>query len=473
MAPSQDNPIGEKKTSPMSLGERVFSFLPRPVTERINAIPFGRRLARGAFWTLAGTVAARILRIPISIVLARLMGPAQYGELGIATASIDLFSVFAGLGLGLTATKFIAELRVKDPARTGRIIAVSMVVGAVGGAASAIALLVLAPWLATHILAAPHLVVPLRIGSLALFFLSMNGAQNGALYGFEAFQVTAQLLAVVGLLDVPLMLGGYFLWGLNGVLCGMVVSRFTTWVLMRQAVKAQARRFGVPLIFGHWKQELAVVWHYSIPAALGGILVMPVNWACSALLVNQPRGYAEMGAYNAANQWYSALLFLPTVLGSGLLPILSDRMGERDGESSGAVLKVMFKLNGAILLPAVIGMSLCSPYIMRIYGAGYRDAWPTLIAVLWTAAVMGVIAPVGDVIAASGRMWLATAMNGGWAVVFVFSTLLLIHHGSLGLASSRLIAYVIHAGWTLAFAYFILRRHGREAKPQPELQSVS
>jgi O-antigen/teichoic acid export membrane protein len=457
----------------MSLGERVLSFLPRPVTDRINAVPFGRRLARGAFWTLAGAVAARVLRLPISVVLARYMGPAQYGELGIATASIDLFSVFAGLGLGLTATKFIAELRVKDPARTGRIIAVSMVVGAVGGAASAIALLVLAPWLATHILAAPNLVVPLRIGSLALFFLSMNGAQNGALYGFEAFQVTAQLLAVVGVLDLPLMLGGYFLGGLNGVLCGMVVSRFVTWVLMRHAVKAQARRFGIPLIFGHWKQELAVIWHFSIPAALGGILVMPVNWVCSALLVNQPHGYAEMGAYNATNQWYGALVFLPAVLGSGLLPVLSDRMSQRDGKSSGTVLKVIIKLNGVILLPAAIGLSVCSPYIMRIYGAGYRDAWPTLIAVLWTAAVMGVIAPVGDVIAASGRMWLGMAMNAGWAVVFVLSALLLIHHGSLGLASSRLIAYVVHAGWTLAFAYFILRRHGREVKPEPELQSVS
>jgi O-antigen/teichoic acid export membrane protein len=473
MPPSQDNQILEQTTPPMSFGERVLRVLPHPVSDRINAIPFGRRLARGAFWTLAGVLAARVLRIPISVVLARYMGPAQYGELGIATASIDLFSVFAGLGLGLTATKFIAELRVKDPARTGRIIAVSMIVGAVGGVTSAAALFILAPWLATHMLAAPHLVVPLRIGSLALLFLSMNGAQNGALYGFEAFQVTAQLLAVVGLMDLPLMLGGYFLWGLNGVLCGMVVSRFMSWVLMRYAVKEQARRFGVPLIFGHWKQELAVIWHYSIPAALGGILVMPVNWACSALLVNQPHGYAEMGAYNAANQWYSAMLFLPTVLGSGLLPILSDRMGQRDGKSSGAVLKVMFKLNGVILLPAAIGMSLLSPYIMRIYGAGYRDAWPTLIAVLWTAAVMGVIAPVGDVIAASGRMWLGMAMNAGWAVVFVLSTLLLIHGGSLGLASSRLIAYVVHAGWTLAFAYFVLRSHGKEAKHEPELQSVS
>jgi O-antigen/teichoic acid export membrane protein len=457
----------------MNIGDFVASILPRPITDRINAIPFGRRLARGAFWTLGGAVAARILRLPISIFLARLMGPAQYGELGIASQSIDLFAVFAGLGLGLTATKYIAELRVRDPARAGKIIAVSTVVAAVGGATFAIALFICAPWLAAHMLAAPHLAVPLRIGTLALFFSSMNGAQNGALYGFEAFQVTAQLQAVVGLMDLPLMLGGYFLGGLNGVLWGMVGSRFTSWVLMRYALKAQMRRHAIPFVFSQWSHELAVLWQFSVPAALGGLLVMPVNWICSALLVNQPNGYAEMGAFNAANQWYGTLMFLPTVLGTGLLPVLSDRMGERDGKSSGAVLKVMIKLNGVILVPGVIGMSLFSPYIMRIYGAGYRGAWPTLIAVLWTAAIMGVIAPVGDVIAASGKMWLGMAMNSGWAAVFILSTYTLLSWGSLGLASSRLIAYAFHATWTLAFAYVTIRRHTREGKPAPEFQSVT
>jgi len=51
----------------------------------------------------------------------------------------------------------------------------------------------MAPWLATHTLADPHLVVPLRIGTLALFLSSINAAQGGALYGFEAFHVMAKL----------------------------------------------------------------------------------------------------------------------------------------------------------------------------------------------------------------------------------------------------------------------------------------
>jgi O-antigen/teichoic acid export membrane protein len=177
--------------------------LPRRIADRVNAVPLGRRLARGAFWSLAGAVAARGIRIPVSIVLARLMGPAKYGEFGIASASIDLFGVFAGFGLALTATKYIAELRLKDPDRTGRIIALSTVVAILGGTVVAIVLFALAPWLAAKTLADPELAIPLRIGALALFFSALNGAQGGALYGFEAFRVMALLQAVVGILELP------------------------------------------------------------------------------------------------------------------------------------------------------------------------------------------------------------------------------------------------------------------------------
>jgi len=110
----------------------------------------------------------------------------------------------------------------------------------------------------------------------------------------------------------------------------------------------------------------------------------------------------------------------------------------------------MMKLNGIIVIPCALGLSFASPLLMRMYGAGYSHSWSTLIAAVWTAAIMGIITPVGDVIAASGRMWLGFVTNVGWAAVFVVTTVFLVHWGSLGLASSRLIAYAVHAIWTVA-----------------------
>ena len=441
------------------------------VRERINREPLGKRLATGAFWTLTGSVAARVLTLPVSVVLARLMGPSHYGELGVIQSSVDFFGTFAGFGLSLTATKHIAEFRTKDPQRAGRILALSTATAAVTGVVVAIALFVLAPWLAVHTLAAPQLTSALRIGAALLFFAAITGAQSGALYGFEAFQVSARVQAIVGLLNVPCMIGGYLIGGLQGILWGMVAARMGEWALKHAAVRREARRAQMPIEYRESRRELPVLWKFSLPALLSGALVAPVYWICSAILVNRPNGYAEMGVFNAANQWYGALLFLPVTLGTSLLPLLSDRFGDGDKKGSAGVLGFMLRLNAIIVLPVVLGMSLFSPYIMRMYGPAYGHAWPMLIVVMVTAGLFAILMPVGDVIAASGKMWLGCIMNAGWAVVFISSTYLFVGRGlgSLGLASARLIAYGIHAVWTFWFAYRLIRQHRVDVGEQKEM----
>jgi O-antigen/teichoic acid export membrane protein len=387
------------------------------------------------------------------------MGSVHYGELAIIQSSADLFALFAGFGLSLTATKHVAELRGKDPHRTGRILALSTLTACVTGIVMAGALFVLAPWLAKQTLAAPSLVGPLRIGACLLFFSSLSGAQCGALYGFEAFRTTAGLQAIIGVLNVPLMVGGYLVSGLNGILWGMVVGRFLEWLLRHLAVRAETSNANIAVCYRDCAREIPILWKFSLPALISGALVVPINWGCSAILVNQLNGYAEMGIYNAASQWYNALLFVPSTLGTVLLPLLSDRMGEDDRRGAVGALRFMLRFNLALMLPSVVGISLVSPYIMRMYGREYANAWPTLIVVVVTAGLFAVLMPIGDVIAASDRMWLGCLMNAGWALVLVPSTMLLVHGGwgSLGLASARLFAYSVHAVWTSLFAYKALQ----------------
>ncbi len=417
----------------------------------------GRRVVRSAAWSFAGTVGAKALGIPVSFLLARLMGPAGYGEFGVVISSVDLFGAFAGFGLSLTATKYVAELKVRDPARAGRVLALSNMTAAVSGAAFAILVYVLAPWLAGRYLAAPNLANPLRIGGLLLFFGAVNGAQAGGLAGFEAFRAIARIQCLSGLLNIPLSLGGFYLAGLEGILVGSVVGGVAEWCLKQCALRSEAQRAGIPVLWRDATKELAVLRDFSVPAVMAGIMVAPANWVCSAILVNQANGYAEMGVYNAAGQWYRVLLFLPLALGSGLLPILSDRLGGRDSKMSAELISFMMRLNAVIALPLVLGIAAFSPYIMRAYGARYSAGWPTLIAVLATAGIYTILMPVGDVIVASGRMWLGFVMNLAWAVVFIGMTCFLGHWGSFGLSVARLIAYAFHGIWTLAFARGVVR----------------
>jgi O-antigen/teichoic acid export membrane protein len=95
---------------------------------------------------------------------------------------------------------------------------------------------------------------------------------------------------------------------------------------------------------------------------------------------------------------------------------------------------------------------------MGLYGEGFRGGWPTLIVVLLTTGLLSIQTPVGQIIAASGKMWVGLTMNMGWALVFISGTVLLVDKGSLGLATARAFSYIIHATWTFGFAIWLIRK---------------
>jgi O-antigen/teichoic acid export membrane protein len=430
--------------------------------DKLSESPIGYRLAKGAFWSLAGAVISRGLALVASIIVARILGKQGFGELGIIQSTVGMFGVFAGFGMGMTATKHVAEFRIKDPVKARHIIALSSLVAIISGAFMSILLLVFSPWIAANTLAAPHLTSLLQASAGLLFLSAINGAQTGALAGFEAFKSIAKVNLLAGTSSFPLMVGGTFIGGLNGAVWGLVLSMAVNCLANYIALHREAKISGVHLGYSGCFKEWPVLWSFSVPAVLSGAMVGPANWICGALLVNQKNGYTEMGIYNAANQWFWALYFLPNIICQVVLPILSERIGLNDNFRSSTILKQTIKLNAIIVMPLVIVGCLSSPLIMQFYGQSFREGWPTLGVVLITAGLLSIQLPVGNIIAASGRMWLGFLMNMGWGVIFIGIAWLTRNSGSLGLASARGIAYLFHAIWTFGFAYYYLKSN-REA----------
>jgi len=429
-----------------------------PVLGRIEASEIGYRLAKGTFWSVAGTAISRGLMLAASVIVARILGRTVYGELGMIKSTVGMFGVFAGFGLGLTATKHVAEFRQSDPDRAGKIISLSWLVAMVTGGLMALGLFIFAPWLARHTINAPHLSGILRIGALIIFINALNGAQTGALSGFEAFKTIAHVNLFVGLLSFPILITGAYLGGLTGAVWALAINLGINWLLNHLALRKEAGRYGVPLVFSNCGSELSILWKFSLPAVLSSSMVGPVNWACGALLVNRPNGYDEMGIFSAANQWFAVLLFLPSLLGQVVLPVLSERLGRKEMKQSSRTMILAMKVNAILVLPIVLLASIASPYIMSLYGEGFANGWPTLIVVLLTAGIVTCQMPISHVINALGKLWLSLVMNVGWALTFVISTLLLVDVGSLGLASARTVSYLVSTIWMLSFTAWLFHK---------------
>lgn len=391
---------------------------------------------------MAGSVISRGLMLCATVLVARILGMTVFGELGMIQATVGMFGVFAGFGLGLTATKHVAEFRQSEPERAGRIIGISGLFAMSTGGLMALGLLIFAPWLAEATINAPHLTGVLRIGALILFINALNGAQTGALAGFEAFKTIAYVNLFVGLISFPILVSGAYFGGLTGAVWALAINLCFNWLLNHIALRKEADRYRVPFTFRNSRQELPLLWKFALPATLSGIMVGPANWACRALLTNQPDGYAEIGILTAALVFQGLLLFIGSMLGAPLLSMVSSA-GVNISEKLGTVNMLSSWFLGVMIAIPL----LCFPELAQlVFGSGYatRSFQITFSLVVFCTAIMMFKEGLARVLAANSLLWWGFFSNTLWAVFLIGSSAMLVSWGAPGLAASLTIAYILN-----------------------------
>ena len=406
------------------------------------------RFARGAVWSMVGSVLSQGSNLAASLITARFLGREEFGKYGMIYSTVGMLGVFAGLGLGTTATKYVAEFRSRDPERAGRIIALGSAVAVLSGLLLALGLLLYAPFLAATTLHEPTLAGDLRAASALLFLNAFNGAQIGALSGFEAFKSITRINLVRGLTALPVAAAAVAFWGLRGAVWALVVTSAVTCFASQASLRKQCAAMKIRPRFSTAWTEWRVLWTFSAPAFLSGTLVGPAMWAANAILVNQPGGYAEMGLFSAASQWRNAIGFLPGVLAQLALPILSNLNGERDMARYGRALRWNLILATAAAAAVAAPVALASPLIMRMYGHGFEQGTLVLALSAATAVIACANTVVGTAIVSAGAVWTGFAFNAMWASVLLLGSYIFVPRRlAMGLACSLLAAYVAHTIW--------------------------
>jgi O-antigen/teichoic acid export membrane protein len=423
--------------------EAVLPSYTQPIIERIEASPLGYRLARGAFWSLTGALIARGLGLLSSIMVARILGKESYGELGIIQSTLGLFGTFAGFGLGMTATKFIAQLRTIDPAKAGRIRALSSAFAWASSGVTTVLLLLMAPWLAEHTLAAPQLAGLLQIGSLFLMLTAINGAQIGVLSGFEAFKTVAKISLWSGLSNFPLIVGGVYAMGLHGAVWGMTIVAGLNWLLNHIAIREECSKAGVPYTYGGFWTEREVIWKFSLPALVSSIFIAPTEWALNAMLVNQPSGYGEMGLFSAAKQWHVIILFLPSMISTTTLPILSNLLGENNKQHYSKMLIINSILLTGIALVVAVPISIFSRTVMSLYGNGFAEGWLILIMVAVYSVLYAANIVIGQALWTTGASGAAMGLAAMRAFLLLGTFSFMLPRNAFGITLAYTITYAL------------------------------
>ncbi len=408
------------------------------------ALPAGsmrRRLAVGTFWNLTGTVVSRVLMLAAAVATARLLRREGFGELNMVRSTVGMLGVFAGLGLGLTATKHVAEHRERAPARAGRVLALCVVFATVAGAVMSAALLVFAPVLAASVLDAPHLSPILRLASGLLLLSAVNGTLRGALGGLEAFRSIALADGIRALFGLPLMVAGVIWAELMGVVLALVTIEAIGSAVLWRAVRRRSTEAGVGLRFGRFSEELPVLWKFALPSMLGGAMVSPAMWAARAILVRTPGGYGELGMFGAASQFRNLLATAAATFSTVLLPMLASQVHSPHERFRKANVLLSWAIG---VYPALLLVSF-PELVSLVFGPDYTGIafQRTVVVVSLFTCIILYKQGIARALAARDMMWWGFAENAVWGVMLLVFAYLFRGHGALGLAGAFLLAYVI------------------------------
>lgn len=380
-----------------------------------------QRLAGGFAWSSLGAFGWRALTAVSSVLVARILGPAGFGELGVVRATANLFTVYAGFRMGTTATKHLAEYKDSDPSRAGRILRMALVMSAVFCLITGGVLVLGGGWIAESQLNNPDLALAVRISGLFLFFQAYSSVRETILIGVEDFKAYARVNVVKGLLTALLIIPGAYFWGVTGATAGLALSAFLTYLVLQHYIRRALAAFAIDenQPFSAWKAELPLLWTFALPGILVGVVSATTLWWGRTVLADDPDGYIQLGLFEAANQWRTMILFLPAILARVAMPVLSETFGRPDKGDFLAAVVLQFKAMLLITLPLTVVVIAFAHWLMLVFGEEYAGSGPILPLLMVSVFAFSLNQALRKVQDGTGKIWENLAMQVAWAIAFV------------------------------------------------------
>jgi O-antigen/teichoic acid export membrane protein len=403
------------------------------------------RFRGGMLWNTIAAVAAQGSTFLASIFVANFLGRDGFGEFNMVYTTAVTAAGIAQFATGMTATKYIAELRDIERERAGRVLALCSLLSLAGGTIATISIASSASWLAAHILKAPHIGSELAVASGFVLFSAANGFQQGALAGLEEYRRLARVAIASGAIHIVGVVFATYWWGLAGAISAVVVSAAARWLLFNAALRGEAERRGIEIRFRDAFRERKIVYRFALPAAIAGLSLMPAVWLSNVFLAQQPGGYGQVGLFGAANNIRNLVLFLPALTNNVGQALLSNQRGHRNQTRYEKVFWANAAVTAGLLLVASGMVAIIGKPLLSFFGAAFVDAYPALLVLLLAAILDGMTVAIYQVVQTQERMWLSLLGIGlPRDLMLVGSAYLLsTKYGAVGLAMAFAVSAIV------------------------------
>ena len=425
-----------------------------------------RQAVAGGGWTLAGTLFGRVAYAGALLLAAASLGTAAFGAFSLAQSTALVVTSLSALGLPVAATKLVSEARAGRTLRPEQFIGATLLLTASLGIAAMVCFAALSSLVADVLLQQPAVAEFLVIAAPLILLAPLAEVQGSLLAALERFRSVAALKAVRGAVAAFLVVLVCVTAPTIGTLLGaLVVAEAVSCVVGWRLVTVARRATGYDKrsSLGEIGVAFRPLLHVAGPALLASVSLLPARWVGQVILSRQPDGLTQVGIFAVAYRWHVLALFIPSTMGSVLLPIL----GRLKSNALHADARDLFIRYGgftlALAIPAALILVLFAGPIMGLQGPEYAVG-ASVLAVLGVAVVPSAVNNVASQMAlADGRLALWVWSDIALAVILVVAALIAVPAlGALGLAWAYLAAYIATCLVLLPVA---IGDRGRRARP--------
>ncbi|MGH2840340.1 MAG: lipopolysaccharide biosynthesis protein [Solirubrobacteraceae bacterium] len=393
------------------------------MTESPGTTDLRARVLGGMAWTGASQIVAQLTRLVVALVVARLLGPSEFGLAALALVFASLVLVFSDLALGaaIVQAKHLSE----DDRCTAFWIAVFS-----GVLFTIVGVLISGP--VASLYGQPHMQPLLAVLSLSFLLTSLGSTQQALLLRDMNFR-RLELLVMAGSLAggavaVALAAMGTGAWAIIGQ--QLAVALVTTALLWRATRWHPAMRMS--------RASFRHLVNFSSPL-VGHRLLYYLHQNADNFLIGRAFGPAALGAYAIA---YNVMLVPASRIGGPIQRVLAPAFARMQDEPQRIAIAWarVGRIIATVAVPALAGIAVVAPDFVRVVlGERWDAAIPIIQVLAWVGILQAIQTVNVDILVARGR----TATMFRYSLLFVAAHLTAfivgLHWGVIGVA----VAYAI------------------------------
>jgi len=351
-----------------------------------------QKAARGGLFLFIGNASSTVILAVGIIIVARLLGPSDYGLYTLALVIPTLLVSLSDAGMNFALVRLPAKLKSEgNHAKANSLIKLGFLLKL---AISTVAFLLChagSTLIATTILNRPELAPFLRLASLMIVFQAVFDATNNSFIGQDLMQHSAgtQIMQAIlkGTLGPVFVLIGL---GITGAISGYVLALAAAGltgatILFTRHARTSGRRMDPA------SSELRELLGYSLPLYLAAIFGVFLTQYQSIVLAHFASN-VEIGNFGATWNFTTLMMILIYPITTAMFPMFSkmDPKNQRSDLARGFVLAV--KYTSLLMIPASVAVMVFSRDLIYLtYGSVYTFApqYLVLLSALYLLTAIG------------------------------------------------------------------------------------